>query len=403
MPRSRIIAGVEIGTSKVAVLVGEVIDGRSLNIIALGQATARGVRKGVIYDTAAASHSVHAALRSAEHNAGAAIESVYLAVTGGHLDGFENSGVVTVEDADNWVSPNDVQRAAQSARAKALPDGRLYLTHVRGRAFLDGTETPHPIKQQGAKLELRYWHIHASRREVENLLWVINGYNDLNVQEVIPGSIASGHIATTPEERGLGALVVDIGAGTTDYALYRKGKVERTGVIPVGGDHLTNDLSMAFRISFKQAESLKLRYGTALLEPDKSRKVMLMGDYQIGDRELPLHSITRVLNLRLGETLAFIKNKLGSAISQQNTPAGVLLTGGTAQIPQIATLGRQIFGVETRVAESPDWIRREDLRSPEFHSVIGLLRFGVQGGALDDVAQPQTKSGFWPRIGQFFK
>lgn len=401
MPRNKIIGAVEIGSSKTAVLVGEIEGGRHLNIIGSAQATSVGVKKGEIVDLASVSKCAHAALIAAERKAGVQVDEVYLSASGAYLKGFTSNGVVNVRDADNWVSEEDVRLAAHNARQKAVPPGRCYLVHIRSAAYVDGREVENPVGMQASRLELQYWNVHGDEKAITNQIHIINGYDDLRVEEIIPASIASGRIAATDEERRAGALVVDIGEGTTDYVLYRKGHIVNSGVIPVGGGHLSNDLSIGLRITFKQAERLKLRDGRAVVgREDKERHVMLEGDLQIGDRPIPCLAIAKILHARVAEIFSIIKNRLGSAISPQSVPGGVILTGGTSNLSGVADVGRGILGVDTRVGTHPAWVAREDLRDPGYSTVLGLLFFGLQGQSLGDVKAEEPRGGLLRR---FFK
>ncbi len=386
MPRNKIIGAVEIGSSKISVLVGEIEGGRELNIIGSAEATSVGVKKGEIVDLSAVSRCTHATLIAAEKKAGVQVDEIFLSASGQHLEGFTNIGTVNVQDADNWVSEHDLRCAGQSARQKALPQGRCYLVHIRGAAYADGREVENPVGMQAAKLELKYWNVHANERRITDMIHIISGYDDgLSVEEIIPASVASGRIAASDEERRAGALVVDIGEGTTDFVLYRKGHIVRTGVIPVGGGHLTNDLSIGLRINFKQAERLKLRDGKAVIERgDKDSHVLLEGDLQIGDRPIPRLAIAKILNARVAEIFSIMKNRLGSAISPQAVPGGVILTGGTSSLPGIDEVGRDVLGVDTRVGTHPAWVTRKDLRDPGYATTLGLLFFGLQGQSLGE-------------------
>ena len=390
-----VIGAVEIGTSKIVVLVGEVVGGRQLNIIGLGQSTANGVRKGEIFDLRAASACTHAALLAAEKSAGAQIEGVYLAITGGHLDGFSNHGMVTVEDADNWVRLGDIKRAADNAKSKALRAGRLYIHHVRSGYVLDGRSCREPLAMQGSRLESHYWHVHGDERKLADSVHVINGFS-LQVEDMVAAGIASGSMVATEEEKEAGVLVVDIGCGTTDYVLYRHGNILRSGVIAVGGDHFTNDLSLGLRISYKHAESLKLRYGKAVIDRnDRGETVMLVGDLMIGDRPIPRLAIDKILHARADELLRILQNKLGSLVSPQNLPGGVILTGGGSRLPALDTLGESVLGVPVRPGRNPDWVAHPQLREPEFSSVLGLLYYGLTAQRSDHRHQASARSGGW--------
>lgn len=395
MSGNTVIGAIEIGTSKVVVLVGEIINGRHLHIIGLGQSTSMGVKKGEIVDLRAAADCTHAAILSAEKSAGAHIDGVYLATTGGHLEGFSNSGVVTVEDASNWVRKSDLQRAATNAKSKALPPGRVYIHHIKSGYLLDGRHVQHPLEMQGARLEANYWHVHGDERKVADHLHVINGFG-LEVEDMVVASIASGCMVATEEEKQAGVLVVDIGCGTTDYVLYRQNRIIRTGVIPVGGDHFTNDLSLGLRVSYKHAESLKFRYGKAMVDRvDRQDSVMLVGDLMIGDRPIPRSAIHKILHARSDELFVILKNKLGSLLSPQNLPGGVILTGGGSRLEAIDDLAETVLGVPVRQGRNPEWVSHEQLREPEFSGVLGLLYYGLSAQRQDERAPENARSGGW--------
>lgn len=405
MNGATVIGAVEIGTSKVVVLVGEVINGRELQIIGLGHSTANGVRKGEIVDLRAASDCTHAALLAAEKSAGTEIEGVYLSITGSHLEGFSNEGVVTIQDADNWVRESDIKRAADSARSKALSPGRLYVHHVRSGYMLDGRLSRDPLGMQGSNLEARYWHVHGDERKLSDPVHVINGFS-LKVEDMVVSSIASGSMVATDEEKEAGVLVVDIGCGTTDFVLYRHGRIVRTGVIAVGGDHFTNDLSLGLRVSYKHAESLKLRYGKAQIDrEDKGEHVMLVGDLMIGDRPILRRSICKILHARADELLMILKNKLGSLVSPQNLPGGVILTGGGSRLPELEHLGESVLGVPVRKGCNPSWVSHDQLRDPEFSTVLGLLHYGLAAQRPDkEKNAPEARSRKWiSKVTEIFK
>ncbi len=397
MGSTKIIAGVEIGTSKVVVLVGEVVPGHGLNIIGMGQSTSVGMRKGEIEDLSAVSDCTHAAILSAEKSAGSQIEHVYLSKSGPSLVGMSSHGVTSVNSPDNVVSAEDVRRACENAKSKALPAGRIYVHHMRSAYRVDGQLVHRPIGQIGSKLEALYWHVHANERAVSNHIHVINGFG-LDVDDMIVSSIASGSILTTETEKKQGVLVVDIGSGTTDYALYREGRVVRTGVIPVGGDHLTNDLSLGLRISPKMGESVKLRYAKAIIDKsDKDDSVLLHGDLTIGDRPIPRVSIYKIAHSRMEELFMILKNRLGSVLNTQNLPGGVILTGGSSRLPGIDQLAEDTMGVPARLGGSPAWVTEKELREPEYACSLGLLYYGYYGQQSEEDNLPRRRSKGWAR------
>ncbi|HNX04203.1 MAG TPA: cell division protein FtsA [Opitutales bacterium] len=376
MGQDRIVGAIEIGTSKVTVLVAEIVGGRSLNIIGTSRATSEGVRKGQIVSLREVSDCTHAAIAAAEKTSGAQIDSAYLAISGAHLQGFADSGVTTVSSSSGVVTEGDIRRARENAKMRNLPQGRIYIHHECCGFQLDGRRVADPVGMQGEKVETGYWHIHGDERITADHLHVINGIG-LNVECVVVSAIASASVAANDDEKKNGVLVIDIGAGTADYALYRMGTIVRTGVVPIGGDHITNDLAIGLRMNVRYAESVKLRFGKAVVDPsDKSDTVMLIGDLTIGDRPIPRIAIDKIVHSRVEELFMIVKNQLGSEVNPQNVPVGVILTGGTARLPHICDVAQEVLGVPARIADSPTWVSDPDLRIPECSTALGLLSEG---------------------------
>jgi cell division protein FtsA len=208
-------------------------------------------------------------------------------------------------------------------------------------------------------------------------------------------------MVTTPEERQHGVLVLDVGAGTTDYVLYRDGSPHITGVLPVGGSHLTNDLGIGLRLTESQAEKLKLRFGRALAQPrDRGDKVWLDGNYAVGDRQFPRHAIEQVTAARTAELFEVVRKKLGEAFAPETCAAGVVITGGTAKLPGIAECAAQAFGAPARLGEAPSWVA-ENLRDPGYHTALGLLYYGVAVQA-DGGAGGRRRGGLLRGINRLF-
>ncbi len=384
------IGAVEIGTSKITVLIGE-YTGRELAIIGCGECSSRGVIKGSVVDYKAASESTHSALEQAERDAGERIDVVFLAQTGAHLEGFYNEASVNVKAADNMIEPDDIRTVCDLAKSKELPAGRAVVHHIRRPFRVDNRLVPAlPENLVGQRLEVGYWTVHGQEQRIADNLHVIRGFN-LDVRELVLSSLASGHMVTTAEDRQHGVLVLDIGAGTTDYVLYRDGVAHTTGVVPVGGTHLTNDLSLGLRLTEGQADKLKLRFGRAnVITKDKAAKVWLDGNFAIGDRQFPQLAIEQITSARIWELLEVVKKRLGNAFTPEACAAGVVLTGGTAKLPGIADAAAKIFGVPAHLGETPTWVS-ENLRDPGFHTALGLLYYGVS--AHNEKSAPSRRSG----------
>lgn len=369
-----IVSAIEIGTAKVVVLIAEVVHQHSLNIIGIGQSTSRGVQKGEVVDFKSASSCVHAAIQTAEHNAGAQAESAVIAQTGRQLQAFCHNSSIRVAASDNIVSPNDMQRAIREAKSKQLRPGRVYVHHICNGFRLDNHAVANPLNLQGEQLEVTYWHVHSDEQTLSNNIHIANGFG-LEVTDIILSSIASGCMATQEQERNNGVMVLDIGCGTTDYALYEKGYIVHTGVIPVGGAHLTNDLALGLRTSYKHAEALKLRCGEATFDRRApSKRIWIIGDQAIGDRTIPSKALDQILNARLTELFELIKQDVGDRFNSTILSGGVILTGGTSRLPAIEQLAASILGVEVRKAQPSPWVK-PSLRGPEYSTVLGLLHY----------------------------
>lgn len=385
MAKNKIIGAVEIGTSKVVVLIGDVVNGRSLSIIGMGQCSSRGVIKGDITDFKLASDCTHAAILAAEQQAGASIEGIYLAQAGGHIEGFYNEAGLNVSSVENVVSREDIATVCEVAKAKALPPNRTVIHHIRRPFRLDNRLVANPEFLEGRRLEVGYWTVHGDIAKISDGIHIINGFT-LHVDDLILSSLASGVMVTSEEERRTGALVIDIGSGVTDFVLYREGYVEATGSIPVGGDHVTNDLSLGLRVSHRQAEGVKVKHARAAVQPsDKGEKIWLNGDYTIGDREIPRQAINQISAARAEEIFEIIKAKLGPALLPEKVAAGAVIAGGASRLACICDAATKVFGIPARTGENPAWVK-EELRGPEYSTILGLLHYGLnnQGEKLHE-------------------
>jgi cell division protein FtsA len=398
--RTTFIGAVEIGTSKVTVFVGE-YTGRELAIIGHGECSSRGIIKGAVVDYKAASECTHSALEQAERDAGERIDCVFLAQTGGHLDGFYNEAYVNVKAADNMIDRADIRTVCDLAKSKELPAGRMVVHHIRRPFRVDGRIVPtSPENLVGQKLEVGYWTVHGQEQRLADNIHVIRGFN-LEVRDLVLSSLASGHMVTTPEERQHGVLAIDLGAGTTDFALYRDGGAHTTGVVPVGGTHLTNDLSIGLRLTENQAEKLKLRFGRATVQTrDKHEKVWLDGNFAIGDRQFSRLAIEQITAARTWELLEVVKKRLGGAFTPESCAAGVVLTGGTAKLAGIAEAAAKVFDVPARLGETPSWIA-ENLRDPGSNTALGLLYYGLSA-QNERPPPPRRGGGFLSNVKRLF-
>jgi cell division protein FtsA len=277
----------------------------------------------------------------------------------------------------------------------------MVVHNIRRPFRVDGRLVPtSPEHLVGQRLDVGYWTVHGQEQRLADNIHVIRGFN-LEVRELVLASLASGHMITTPEDRQHGVLAIDIGAGTTDYVLYRDGVPHTTGVVPVGGTHVTNDISIGLRLTDSQAEKLKLRFGRANVQTrDKSTKVWLDGNFAIGDRQFSQQAIEQITSARAWELLEVVKKKLGNAFSPDTCAAGVVLSGGSAKLSGITEAAAKVFGVPAHLGETPTWVT-ENLRDPGYHTALGLLYYGVSAQS-ERSAPARRQGGFLSNVKRLF-
>ena len=396
---SKIIGAVEIGTSQAKALIGEVGEQGNLSIVGMATRRNEGMRKGQIVDFRKAASAVHAALEEAEKMSGTTVDSVYLAQTGSHLRGHMLRGSASVSSSDNRVSPDDVRRAAVEAKRRQPDEGRSYVHHVRTPIILDNKVIDDPVGMMGKRIDLGYWSIDGDDQAIQRGLDVISNYS-LEVNDLILSSVASATMVAGPDLRRAGALVIDMGAGVTDFVLYRQGFVAYTGVVPVGGDHVTGDISMGLRVLEPYAEKLKLEYGQATpLSAEQEDDVWIIGNKTIGDRSVPRRAIADVIHVRIAELFEIISKELGPLLSPENLQGGILLTGGGSQLVGIEEVASKVLGQPVRRAGFPTGIS-EELAQPENSTVLGLLHYGLEDHALPG-EKADEEVGLLGKIGRF--
>jgi cell division protein FtsA len=375
---SSIIIGLEIGTSKVCAVVGEMSTEGALNVVGLGQARSRGVRKGEIVDAPAVEEDVRHAIVEAEQMADVEIRSVYLGVTGGHIRGFNNRGVHPVVSADREISEEDVQDVIKNAKAINLPAENSVLHAIRQHFLVDGQDgISNPVGMLGARLEVDVHVVHGHFNRLQNAIRVVKGMQ-LEVDEVVFNGLASSLALLSNEQKELGALVMDIGGGTTDYAVYADGVIKHTGVLAVGGDHLSNDLAYGLKVPLGRAEQLKIEHGGAFVDESvKGQSITHTNELGLPLKTVNLEHLRRIISLRLEEIFQLIAQDVEQAGLLDYLRAGAFLCGGVARIPNIANLAEQILEMPVCVGKTNSISGlKSALDQPEFATAIGLVKFG---------------------------
>jgi cell division protein FtsA len=375
---SNIIVGLEIGTSKICAVVGEVSAEGALNIIGIGQSPSRGVRKGEIVDASQAEECVRNAIVEAEQMADVEIRDVYLGVTGGHVRGFNNRGVHPVVSADREISEDDVQDVIKNAKAINLPAQNTVVHAVRQHFFVDGQDgVTNPVGMLGARLEVEMHVVHGITNRLQNSIRLVKGLQ-LEVDDIVFNGLASSLALLTCEQKELGALVIDIGGGTTDYAVYSNGVIRYTGALAIGGDHVSNDLGHGLKVPLSRAEKLKKENGLAAVdEHAKGRTITITNELGLPLRVVNVEHLQRIMSLRLEEIFEIVAQDLEQDGALDYLRAGVFLSGGCARIPHIAKLAERVFQMPVSVGQTNSISGLTSaLDQPEFITAIGLAKFG---------------------------
>src|SRR6266404_7399049 len=398
LPKERIIVGLEVGTSKVCAVVGEVLDDGNIMVIGVGQANSEGVRKGEIINIDAAVEGIHAAVADAEESAGVEIHNVYASVSGGHIRSFNNRGTVAVTTEEREISEEEVRNVLLNAKAVNIPMDHVVIHAIRQHFFVDGHDgIQNPVGMIGAKLEADVHVIYGVRTRLQNTIKCIK-HVPLDVANIAVSSFASALAVLTSEHQQLGAVVIDMGGGTTDYIVYSEGTIQHSGVLAVGGDHITNDVAIGLRIPMNRAETLKIEHGSVEVPP-QDEMISLKREVGLPDRQVSRQQLCRTMNLRVEETLTLVKKELEKQKLLDYLGAGVFITGGCARLPGLEPLAAEIFGLPVHIGHSlTGGGPTSAIESPEYSTAIGLVRYAL-GSQRDQHQAPSPLR----KIGQSFQ
>jgi cell division protein FtsA len=367
-----LVVGLDIGTAKVMVVVAEVLPGGELKLAGLGGAASNGLKRGVVVNIDATVQSIQQALKEAELMADCKITRVYTGITGSHIRGINSSGMVAVKDRE--VTPADVARVVETARAINIStDQRLLLVEPQ-EFVIDGQDVKEPIGMSGIRLEAKVHIVTGAQSAAENIIKCVRRCG-LEVEQLLLNPLASSVAVLTEDERELGVAVVDIGAGTTDVAIFTSGAIRHTAVIPIAGDLITSDIAMALRTPTKDAEDIKVESGFAkqlLADPEQQVEVPGLGDR--GPRMLSKQALAGVIEPRVEEIFSLVQQVIRESGYEEVLSSGVVITGGSAVMPGMVELGEDIFlkpvrrGIPKYTGALADMIAQ-----PRAATVMGLL------------------------------
>ena len=370
------IVGLDIGTSKVVAIVGQITEEGVVEVVGLGSQPSRGMKKGVVVDIEATVRSIQRAVEEAELMAGCQIHSVYAGIAGSHVRSLNSHGIVAIRDRE--VTQADIDRVIDAAQAVAIPADQKTLHVLPQEYVVDNQEgVREPVGMSGVRLEAKVHLVTCAVNAVQNIEKCVRRCG-LEVEDIILEQLASAYSVLTEDERELGVCIVDIGGGTTDIAIFTEGAIRHTANIPIAGDQVTNDIAMALRTPKQHADEIKIKYACALTQlagADETIKVPSVGDRP--PRTLSRQNLAEVVEPRYDELFTLIQAELRRSGFEDLIPGGIVLTGGSSKIEGAVDLAEEIFHMPVRLG-SPQGISglTDVVRNPIYSTAVGLLLYG---------------------------
>lgn len=399
-----LIVGLDIGTSKVVAIVGEVTPENDIEIIGIGSHPSRGLKKGVVVNIESTVQSIQRAVEEAELMAGCQIHSVYAGIAGSHIRSLNSHGIVAIRDKE--VSSSDVERVIDAARAVAIPADQRILHIIPQEFLIDNQEgIQEPVGMSGVRLESKVHMITGAVSAAQNIVKCVRRCG-LEVDDIILEQMASSYAVLTEDEKELGVCLVDIGGGTTDIAVFTEGSIRHTAVIPIAGDQVTNDIAVALRTPTQYAEEIKKKYACALTQlasADETIEVPSVGDRP--PRQLARQTLAEVVEPRYEELMILVQAELRRSGFEDLVAAGVVLTGGSSKMEGLIELAEEIFHVPVRLG-LPQYVAGlvDIVQNPIYATGVGLLLFGQQNSEhrlLD--SSSSGLMGIWERMKSWFQ
>jgi cell division protein FtsA len=395
----RTVVGIDVGSSKICTLVGEVRDDGDLRVVGVGLVPSRGLRKGVVVNVEEATAALSASISEAERTSGYKLERAYVGISGEHISSLNSQGVVGVSHRRSGITVDDVERALDAACAVTVPHNHEVI-HVIPRGYVvdDQNGVQDPIGMYGFRLEVEAHLVTASSTAIQNLLKCV-GQAGLEVDEVVAAGIAAGDAVLEETEREMGVVLADIGAGTTDVAIFIDGTVWHTVTLGIGGAYITQDVAIGLRLPPTVAEEVKIEHGHVLPDKVGSEEVFTVASFDDrASQEVARWKLASIIQARAEEILSMVNKAVKRSGYDGLLPAGVVLCGGTAQLPGMRTLGREVLGLPVRLGGPQNLHGLVDTVDNPAHAVgAGLMTWGST-----EEARPQLKVRPGPSGGKRF-
>ncbi len=401
----KLLVGLDIGTSKVVAIVGELSEEGALEVIGIGSHPSRGLKKGVVVNIESTVQSIQRAVEEAELMAGCEIGVVYTGIAGNHVRSLNSHGIVAIRDKE--VSSSDVDRVIDAARAVAIPADQRIL-HVLPQEFvIDNQEgIREPIGMSGVRLEAKVHLVTGAVSAAQNIVKCVQRCG-LQAQDVVLEQLASSYSVLTEDEKELGICLIDIGGGTTDIAVFCGGAIQHTAVIPIAGDQVTNDIAVSLRTPLQYAEEIKIKYACALSQlanADETIEVPSVGDRP--PRRLARQTLAEVVEPRYEELFALVRDELRRSGFEELIAAGIVLTGGSSKMEGAVELAEEVFHMPVRLG-IPQYVEGlvDVVRNPIHATGVGLLLYG-KAALTKRASETPTQGGFgeiWERMRAWFQ
>jgi len=403
---NNMIVGLDIGTSKVVAIVGEVSEDGVIEVIGIGSHPSRGLKKGVVVNIESTVHSIQRAIEEAELMAGCDIHSVYAGIAGSHIRSLNSHGIVAIRDKE--VSSGDLERVIDAAGAVAIPADQRIL-HILPQEFLIDSQEGilDPIGMSGVRLEAKVHMVTGAVSAAQNIVKCVQRCG-LEVDDIVLEQLASSYSVLTEDEKELGACIIDIGGGTTDIAVFLGGAIQHTAVIPIAGDQVTNDIAVSMRTPLQYAEEIKIKYACALSQlanPDETIEVPSVGDRP--PRRLARQTLAEIVEPRFEELFGLVRDELRRSGFEELIAAGVVITGGSAKMEGAVELAEEVFHMPVRLG-SPQYVEGllEVVRNPIHATGVGLLLYGHETTVRQGQRSSTVGSGIsdmWGRMKSWFQ